>query len=85
MAGGFRSYASPEEKKKYYDENVIASPSLYMDFPKECQEVKNILYKYFVQPDIMDAPDFEGQLQKFQEEFQPVAEKVIEKIKELNQ
>ena len=84
-ASGLRHYASPEEKKQYYEEHVIASPSLYMDLPEECREVMAIENKYFVETDITKANDFENQLLKFQEELGPVVKKTLEKIAELNQ
>lgn len=84
-SGGFRYFATPEEKKQYYEEHVTASPSLYMNLPEECQELQNIENQYFNQTNITKAEDFEDQLLLFQEELRPVMEKVLEKIAELNQ
>lgn len=84
-ASGFRHFASLEEKKQYYEEHIIASPSLYMNLPEECQELLTIENKYFIQTDITKTEDFEAQLLKFQEELRPVIEKVLKKIAELNQ
>lgn len=84
-ASDFRHFASIEEKKRYYEEHVIAAPSLYMDFPEECLELKAIEDKYFVQTDITKSEDFEEQLSAFQEELRPVMERALGKIAELNQ
>lgn len=81
----FRHFASPEEKKQYFEEHIIASPSLYMVLPEECQELSDIEKKYLAHKDITEAEDFEDQLLRFQEELGPVMEKVLVKIEELNQ
>lgn len=84
-AEGFRHFASIEEKKRYYEERVTASPSLYMDFPEECTELEAIEAKYFEQMNITHSENFEEQLLMFQEELRPVMERALEKIAELNQ
>lgn len=81
---GLRHFASTEEKKQYYEENIIASPSLYMNYPEECSELHAIVDKYFSQTNILQAGNFEEKLLKFQEELRPVMKKVLEKSKELN-
>ena len=83
-ASGFRHFLSPEEKKQYFQEHVVASPALYMNLPEECRELLAIENKYFVQTDITEAKNFEERLLQFQEELNPVMEKVLEKIAELN-
>lgn len=80
-----RHFESIEEKKQYYEEHVTASPSLYMDFPEECLELKAIEKKYFVQTNITRSENFEEQLLQFQEELRPVMKRALRKIAELNQ
>ena len=66
-----------EERQKYYDENVAVSPTLYMDFPPECTELKAIVDKYLgIQDNFITYENFEDELEKFRKEYTEVLEKV---------
>lgn len=76
---GYNHFASAEERNAYYDNNVKASVTLYMDLPFECTELKLIVEKYLgYDNSILFRDDYEEKLQEFKKEYTEKFNEIME-------
>ena len=74
-------FMSVEERNDFYNKNVEASVTLYMNLPFECTELKNIVEKYLgYSGNILFCDDYEERLEIFKEEYTKKLETVLEKM-----
>lgn len=90
---GERYFSSAAEKKLFYEQNILPSPSLYLDFPDKCKTVAEIEIKYMcpeqfgngkIRPEtsILTCDDFDARLQEFRAELQEPMDEVLRKLSE---
>lgn len=76
---GMRHFASSEERNVYYDENIIVSPSVYMDIPIECYELSLIVDKYIPNDSILFHDEFESEFETFKSEYTEAFDRIFKK------
>ena len=75
-------FMSLEERNSFFEENVIASPTLKIDFPVECYEFRKVINKYMHYTDsLMFSENFEEQLKELKKEYTEVYNKVKKLMK----
>lgn len=74
---GLRYFASSEEKKAYYEKNVVVSPSMGRVFPKECKNLIDIEQKY---ASIVFSNDLETELKNYEKALQKPMTEVLRKL-----
>ena len=75
-------FMSLDERNSYYEENVIASPTLSIDFPPEAKELRRIIKKYFKFPDsVLFSSDFEERYAALKKEYTENFNKMKNKMK----
>ena len=75
-------FMSLEERNSFFEENVIASPAMYIDFPTECYELRKVIIKYLQYPDsILFSDNFEEQLAALKKDYTEVYNKVKKLMK----
>lgn len=77
-----RHFNTIEEKKQYYREQVIPSPSLHLEMPKECSELNSIILSYMTKTSFLQTRAFEKELARFREELKSPMDIVLNKIRE---
>ncbi len=66
-----------EERNKFYEENVVASPSLYIDFPTESYKLRSIIDNYlFFKNNILKKDNFEERFASLKKEYGEVYKRV---------
>lgn len=65
----FRHFSSTEERLKYYEEEVILSPTVDMDIPFDCYELCGIINRYLLDENIMFDNEYENKLESFKKEY----------------
>lgn len=74
-------FMTVEERNDFYNKNVEASATLYMDLPFECTELKNIVEKYLgYSGNILFCDDYENKLELFKKEYTEKLKTVLEKM-----
>ena len=67
---GMNHFMTQEERSDFYDNNVEASVTLYMDLPFECSELKKIVENYLgYNNSILFSEDYEEKLEVFKKEY----------------
>jgi len=75
-------FMSLDERNSYYEDNVIASPALSIDFPPEAKELRRIIKKYFKFPDsVLFSSDFEERYAALKKEYTENFNKMKNKMK----
>ena len=75
-------FMSLDERNSYYEENVIASPTLSIDFPPEAKELRRIIKKNFAYPDsVLFSSDFDERYAALKKEYTEWFNKVKNKMK----
>ena len=80
----FVHFSSSEERKKYYEKNVQASPFLYMDVPEECSLLFEIVEKYLgmhTGQSILFHDTFEEELEQFRQEYTEAFDRIMKDFK----
>ena len=76
---GFSHFASTEERNDFYENNVEASVTLYMDLPFECTELCKIVEKYLgYDNSILFRDGYEEKLQEFKKEYTDKFNEIME-------
>lgn len=67
---GMNHFMTQEERNDFYDNNVEASITLYMDLPFECSKLKKIVENYLgYNNSILFSEDYEEKLEQFKKEY----------------
>ena len=75
-------FMSLEERNSFFEENVIASPAMYIDFPTECYELRKVINKYLkYMYSILFSDNFEEQLAALKKDYTEVYSKVKKLMK----
>ena len=73
----FRHFDSTEERLKFYENEVILSPTVDMDIPFECYELTGIINRYLLDENILFKDNYEKMLDNFKNEYTEALEKII--------
>lgn len=74
---GMRHFASSQERLKYYEENVLVSPTVYVDIPVESSELSGIVKKYLTNDIILFHNEFESEFEAFKSEYTEAFDRIL--------
>jgi hypothetical protein len=74
---GMVHFSTSEERKEYFERNVVASPLLYKDLPEETIELYNIVKKYLGYDSILFHENYDEELEKFRVEYAKAFDKIL--------
>ena len=83
---GSNHFKTSDERNDFYNNNVEASVTLYMDLPFECSDLKRIVEKYLgYENSILFRDDYEEKMEMFKKEYTEKLNEIKKIMEEKNE
>ena len=74
-------FDTSKDREDYYENDVVYSPTLSVDLPIKCDELSNILRKYFTQESVLYHDNYDVEIERLKKEYTKCLNEIIKDLK----